>query len=25
VYTESGIVQTHTTIAGNRPDQCSGC
>ena len=25
VYTESSIVRTHTVIAGNKPDDCSGC
>jgi hypothetical protein len=25
VYTESSIVWTHTVIACNKPDDCSGC
>ncbi len=25
VFTASGIVRTHTVIAGNKPDDCSGC
>jgi hypothetical protein len=25
VFTDSGIVRTHTVIAGNKPDDCSGC
>ncbi len=25
VYTESGIAQTRTVIAGNKPDNCFGC
>lgn len=25
VFTTSGVVRTHTVIAGNKPDNCSGC
>jgi hypothetical protein len=25
VFTDSGLVQTRTVIAGNKPDNCSGC
>jgi hypothetical protein len=25
VFTDSGVVRTHTVIAGNKPDNCSGC
>ena len=25
VFTDSGLTRTHTVIAGNKPDDCSGC
>ena len=25
VYTTNGLTRTHTTIAGNKPDDCFGC